>query len=177
MLQYKNFSFATKEDFRNYIQNRMVVYWKNHNDSFSRVCEDLDSWDGFLGDNRLYQMYDLDDLLGEKKPSEVIQMLDSDFDYSDNYFYWDGYGELCSTDEREYYNDVDYTDVFDKLIDCYGEVFTAHYGCAYYNLFSDVYDIVNRYDDDEIQDYMNDDYYEYLFEDDDDFFSDDDLDE
>ena len=67
--------------------------------------------------------------------------------------------------------------MFSKLIDDYGEVFTAHYGCAYYNLFNDVYDIVYRYNENEIQDYMNYDYYDYLFEDDNDFFSDDDLDE
>lgn len=177
MLHYKNFNFDTKEDFKNYIEKRMTDYWKNHNDSFSRVCEDLDSWDGFLGDDRLYQMCDLDDLLGEKKPSEVIQMLGSDFDYSDDYFYWDGYGELCSTNEKRYFDKLDYSEVFSKLIDDYGEVFTAHYGCAYYNLFNDVYDIVYRYDENEIQDYMNYDYYDYLFEDDNDFFSDDDLDE
>lgn len=177
MLQYRNFKFDSKEDFKNYIEKRMTDYWKNHNDSFSRVCEDLDSWDGFLGDDRLYQMCDFDDIIGEKKPSEVVQMLDSDFNYSDDYFYFDGYGEICSTDEKKYFDSFDYSEVFEKLIDDYAHVFTAHYGCAYYNLFGDVYDIMNIYDEDEIQENLNDDYYEYLFEDDDDFFSDDDLDE
>lgn len=177
MLQYKNFKFNGKQDFIDYIEKRMTDYWKNHNDSFSRVCEDLDSWDGFLGDDRVYQMYDFDDMLDGKKPSEVVQMLDSDFNYSDDYFYFDGYGNLCSTDEKEYFNSVSYSEVFEKLIDNYANVFTAHYGCAYYNLFGDIYDIMNSYNEDEIQEYMNDDYYEYLFEDDEDFFSDDDLDE
>lgn len=176
MLQYKNFKFNDKQDFVDYIEKRMIDYWENHNDSFSKVCEELDSWDGFLGDDRLYQMCDLDDLLGEKKPSEVLQMLDSEFNYSDDYFYFDGYDKLCSTDEKEYFNSVSYSEVFEKLIDDYSSVFTAHYGCAYYNLFSDVYDTMYNYDENDIQEYMNDDYYEYLFEDDEDFFSDDDLD-
>lgn len=177
MLQYKNFKFDSKEDFKDYIEKRMIDYWKNHNDSFSRVCEDLDSWDGFLGEDGVYQMYDFDDMLDGKKPSEVVQMLDSDFDYSDDYFYFDGYGNLCSTDEKEYFNSVSYSEVFEKLIDDYANVFTAHYGSAYYNLFGDVYDIIYSYNEDDIQECMNDDYYEYLFENDKDFFSDDDLDE
>lgn len=180
MLQYKGFkfdSFDSKKDFVDYIEKRMTDYWESHNDSFSKVCEELDSWNGLLNDDRLYQMNDFDDIIDEKKPSEIVRMLDSDFNYSDDYFYFDGCGKLCSTDEKEYFNSVSYSEVFKNLIDDYANVFTAHYGCAYYNLFGDVYDIMNNYDEDEIQEYMNDDYYEYLFEDDEDFFSDDDLDE
>ena len=176
MLQYKNFKFDSKEDFIDYIESRMIDYWKAHNDSFSRVCEDLDSYDGFLGDNRLYPMDEFDDLLGDKKPSEVVSMIDSDdFCYWDNYFWWDAYG-LHSTDEKEYFNDFDYSDVFEKLIDDYGKIFNYHYGRAYYELFDNVYDIINNYDENEIQDCLNDDYYYYLFGDDDDFFWNDDLD-
>ena len=175
MLQYKNFTFDSKQDFLNYIENRMIKYWKAHNDSFSAVCEELDSYDGFLGDNRVYPMDELDDLLGDKKPSEVLQMVDSDFNYSDNYFYFDGCGFICSTDEKEYYNDFDYSDVFEKLIDDYGHIFSHNYGDAYFELFNDV-DSINSWDEEEIQDYLNDGYYDYLFEDNG-FFSDDDLDD
>ena len=179
MLQYKNFVFNTKEDFLNYIEKRMTNYWKAHNDSFSRVCEELDSWDGFLGDDRIYSMDELDDLLCDKKPSEVLQMVDTaNFDYLDNYFYCDIYG-IRSTNEKDYYNYVDYSDVFEKLIDDYNQVFSHNYGNAYYELFDDVYSMVysmSSWDEDEIQDGLNDDYYDYLFVDDDEFFSGDDLD-
>lgn len=176
MLQYKNFKFSGKEEFISYIENRMIHYWKNHNDSFSQVCENLDSYNGFLGDNRVYPMDELDDYLYGKKPSEVLQMIDADnFDILDGFFYYDGYGCLCSTDEKKYYNDFDYSDVFEKLIDDYNQVFSRKYGHEYFELFEDVY-YITRWEEDEIQDYLNDDYYEYLFVDDDDFFSDDDLD-
>ena len=59
MLQYKNFKFDSKEDFISYIEKRMVDYWKTHNDSFSRVCEALDSYDGFLDGHRFYSMNEL----------------------------------------------------------------------------------------------------------------------
>lgn len=181
MLQYKNFTFDSKEDFLNYIEKKMVNYWKAHNDSFSKVCEELDSWDGFLGDDRIYQMDELDDLLCDKKPSEVLQMVDTaNFDYSDDYFYYGIYGiyniyGIRSTNEKNYYDYVDYSDVFEELADNYNHVFTTHYGHAYHELFEDVY-YITKWDEDEIQDYLTDDYYEYLFVDDDDFFSDDDLD-
>ena len=176
MLQYKNFTFDSKQDFINYIEEKMRDYWKSHNDSFSRVCEELDSYDGFLGDNRCYPMDELDDLLCGKKPSEVIQMVDTDnFNHNDDYFYYDGDDHLCSTDEKEYFNDFDYSEVFEKLIDDYGKIFNYRYGNAYYELFNDI-DNIDSQDEDEIQDYLNDGYYDYLF-DNDDFFSDDDLDD
>ena len=174
MLQYKNFTFDSKQDFINYIENRMIDYWKSHNDSFSRVCEKLDSYDGFLDDNRCYPMDELDDLLCGKKPSEVLQMVDTDnFNYNDDYFYYDIHG-IRSTDEKEYFNDVDYSEVFERLTDNY-QIFNYRYGNDYCILFNDV-DNINSQDENEIQDNMNDGYYDYLFVNDDDFFSDDDLD-
>jgi hypothetical protein len=121
-------------------------------------------------------MDELDDILGDKKPSEVLQMVDTgNFNYNDNYFYYDIYG-IRSTDEKEYFNDVDYSEVFEKLVDNYGKLFNYRYGNDYCILFNDV-DNINSQDEDEIQDYLNDDSYDYLFVDDDDFFSDDDLDD
>ena len=183
MLQYKNFTFDSKQDFINYIENRMTDYWKTHNESFSGVCEELDSWDGFLGNDRLYSMDEIDELLYGKKPSEVLQMVDTDnFNHNDDFFYYDADDRICSTDEKEYFNDFDYSEVFDKLIDDYGKIFNYRYGHAYYELFNDINNI-NSQDEDEIQDYLDlnlflqDDYYDYLFVDDDDFFSNDDLDD
>ena len=175
MLEYKNFKFSDKEEFISYIENRMIKYWKAHNDSFSNVCEDLDSYDGFLGYNRFYPMDDLDDYLYGKKPSDIIRMVDNAFNYFDNYFYYDGCGRLCSTDEKRYFDYFDYSDVFEKLINDYGQVFSHSYGSAYYELFNDI-DSINCLDEYGIQKCMYDGYYDYLFVDDDDFFSDDDLD-
>lgn len=176
MLQYENFKFDSKQDFLKYIEKRMTDYWESHNDSFSRVCEELDSWDGFLGDDRIYSMDELDDLLCDKKPSEVLQVVDtSNFDYSDDYFYYGVYG-IHSTNEKDYFNYFDYSDVFEKLIDDYGKIFNYRYGHAYYELFNDVNNIDSQ-DENEIQDYLNDGYYDYLFVNDDDFFSNDDLDD
>ena len=176
MLQYKNFKFNDKKDFINYVEKRMTDYWKSHNDSFSRVCEVLDSYDGFLGNNKVYPMDEIDGY----KPSEVLQMIDTDnFDISDAFFYYDdihGIYVIRSTNEKKYFNYVDYSDVFEKLADNYGKLFNYRYGNDYLILFNDV-DNINSQDENEIQSSLNDGYYDYLFVDDDDFFSDDDLDD
>ena len=175
MLKYKNFTFSDKEEFISYIEDRMINYWLNHNNSFSNVCEALDLYDGFLGDNRVCPMDELDELLEGYKPSEIIRMVDDDFNSSDNYFYYDGCGHICSIDEKEYYLDFNYSDVFDELVDNYNNIFSHSYGSTYYKLFNDV-DNINSQDENEIQSRLKESYYDYLFVDDDDFFSDDDLD-
>lgn len=63
-------------------------------------AEKIQLWNGLCEDyayeEALYNMDDLDDLLGNKKPSELLTMVDDDFSYNDDCFYFDGYGRLCS---------------------------------------------------------------------------------
>lgn len=63
-------------------------------------AEKIELWndlcDDYAYEERLYNMDYLDDLLGNKKPSELLTMVDDDFSYNDDYFYFDGYGRLCS---------------------------------------------------------------------------------
>ena len=49
----------------------------------------------------LFSMDELDDLLAGKKPSELLTMVNDDFNYNDDYFYFDGYGRLCSVNYLE----------------------------------------------------------------------------
>ena len=55
-----------------------------------------DLCDDYAYEERLFDMDDLDDLLGDRKPSELLTMADDDFSYNDDYFYFDGCGRLCS---------------------------------------------------------------------------------
>lgn len=63
-------------------------------------AEKIELWndlcDDYAYEERLYNMDDLDELLGDRKPSELLTMVDDDFSYNDDYFYFDGYGRLCS---------------------------------------------------------------------------------
>ena len=60
-----------------------------------------DLCDDYAYEERLYNMNDLDELLGDRKPSELLTMVNDDFNYNDDYFYFDGYGRLCSVNYLE----------------------------------------------------------------------------
>ena len=73
-----------EEVFKNSDDSTQIELWNN-------LCDDR------YYTERLYNMCDLDEIVGgNKKPSEVIEMLDDDFNYKDDYFYFDGYERLCS---------------------------------------------------------------------------------
>ena len=67
--------------------------------------EKVELWNVLCGEYRyeetLFSMDELDDLLGDRKPSELLTMVDDDFNYNDDYFYFDGYGRLCSVNYLE----------------------------------------------------------------------------
>ena len=67
--------------------------------------EKVELWNELCDDYRyeetLFSMDELDDLLAGKKPSEVLTMVHDDFNYNDDYFYFDGYGRLCSVNYLE----------------------------------------------------------------------------
>lgn len=74
---------------------------------------------GDLNDAEKIQLWnDLDDLLGNKKPSELLTMVDDDFNYNDDYFYFDGYGRLCSVKYLEIFFETgrgDIGEIYDWL--------------------------------------------------------------
>ena len=80
-------------------------------EKFEKIFETLDDsekvelWnelcDEYRYEETLFSMDELDDLLGDKKPSELLTMVDDDFNYNDDYFYFDGYGRLCSVNYLE----------------------------------------------------------------------------
>ena len=80
-------------------------------EKFEKIFKTLDDskkvelWNELCDDYRyeetLFSMDELDDLLAGKKPSELLTMVNDDFNYNDDYFYFDGYGRLCSVNYLE----------------------------------------------------------------------------
>lgn len=100
-----------KELISNLIEEKL-----NDDDIFEEIALEMDSYEGSLNDSRCYPMYDLDEMLGEKKPSEVVEMLTSDFDKDDDYFYFSMYGLESTCDPVSIYRDeIDYSDMVDWL--------------------------------------------------------------
>ena len=109
----------TYDERRNYLRAQLEIELDNDDDAFGEIALEMDSWDGSLNDSRCYYMEELDEILGDKKPSTVINMLDSDFDSNDSYFYFDNLGNLSSTDDpiSIYRDEIGTNDMMDWLED------------------------------------------------------------
>ena len=101
-------------------KKEIVEFFKNNNDLFCDCIEELDDCNGFLGESRYYEMEFLDELFLEKLPTQIIERAfygyDEDscstnsfgeptykeFNPTRNYFNFNGYGNLVSTNEKDY---------------------------------------------------------------------------
>ena len=106
---------------RDYVYDKAIDILNNNDDAFVEACEELDNWDGFLGDATCYYMYDIDEFFS--KPSELLDKLD-DFDYSDEYFYFSVYGYVnsCNDKASHYRDEFEADDVLDSLIDNFSHI-------------------------------------------------------
>lgn len=106
------------EERRNYVYDAALNMLENDDDAFLSACNALDSWNGFMNDSRCFPMWELDELLGEKKPSEVLNEITKDFDINDDYFYYSTYGLESTNDIVDVYrNEHTNEEVLDELID------------------------------------------------------------
>jgi hypothetical protein len=102
---------------QNYIYDAMLGMIRTDSDLLVEICEELDNWNGFLGDNRCYYMGDIDDILYGKKPSEIIDMITSDFDSSCEWFYFSIYGlESCDDRADHYLDNFSDEDILDEYL-------------------------------------------------------------
>lgn len=97
----------------------LLNYYKGHEEDFNHDIEELDSWNGILGDNRIEDMDYLDEIYQFKEATEILRSAyfghDDDTWHEENgervygkfnpnrdYFYFNGYGNLVSTDYKDY---------------------------------------------------------------------------
>lgn len=65
----------------------------------------------------IYFMWDFDDLMSGRKPSEIIDLASSNFSSRDAYFAFDGYGHLVSGDSPDDFYFYDEDAVIDRIIE------------------------------------------------------------
>lgn len=91
----------------NKFEKDLLTYFKENTEEFNETIESLDWWNGYLGDDRFYPMDELDELVGEKKPSEMLKLVrDTNFDIYDEYFSFSIWG-LESSNEKDYSDRLD----------------------------------------------------------------------
>lgn len=104
----------------------IIEYFRENESLFNDCMEELDSYNGYLGDDRYYPMEELDDLYREVDPSELLRRAfygyDEDswttdssgnkeygaFNPNRDYFTFNGYGNLVSADYKDYSSHLDH---------------------------------------------------------------------
>lgn len=99
---------------------RLVEYFTENEDDFVEVIESLDDWNGYMGDNRYYEMEMFNEVYADTDPVEIATRCfyghDADEWHTDShgykeygafnpnreYFYFNGYGNPVSTDYKDY---------------------------------------------------------------------------
>lgn len=113
-------------------------YYQQNEDDFNNDIEELDSWNGILGDERIAPMEELDEIYHEQDVTEMMRRAyygyDDDSWHEENgekvygpfcpnreYFYFNGYGNLVSTDFKNY-SDFLNEDTIQDIIDHEGKL-------------------------------------------------------
>lgn len=99
---------------------KIIDYFNDNEDLFNSCMEELDSYNGYLGDDRYYSMDELDEFYNGTEPLEILRRAyygrDDDtyttdsngnrtygeFNPNRDYFYYNGYGNLVSSNYKDY---------------------------------------------------------------------------
>ena len=105
---------------KNQTIKKIIAYFEENEELFNSAIEELDSYDGYLGDDRYYSMDELDEFYNGTEPLELLRRAyygrDDDtyttdsngnktygeFNPNREYFYYNGYGNLVSSDYKDY---------------------------------------------------------------------------
>lgn len=98
----------------------LLEYFKENEDAFVEAIEQLDSYNGYLGDDRYYEMEFLNEFYAETEPLEILYRAfygydadtstdehSTEFNPNRAYFRYNGYGNLVSTDHKDYSDQLD----------------------------------------------------------------------
>lgn len=116
------------------IIDNIIDYFESNEDIFNQAIEELDGYNGYLGDDRYYDMYDLDEFYRDTEPTELLMRAfygyDEDswtvnergerehynsFNPNRDYFRYNGYGNLISADYKDYSAQLDKYAIFAML--------------------------------------------------------------
>lgn len=104
----------------------IIEYLKENEEEFNELIEDLDSWNGYLGDDRYYPMDELNDFYSGTEPIELLYRVFyghdeetwttdehgekhyGEFNPNRDYFRYNGYGNLVSADYKDYSGMLDH---------------------------------------------------------------------
>lgn len=131
--------------------DELMNYYRENTEDFNNDIEELNSWNGCLYDDQIYSMDSLNELFQGTEPEEILRRAfygydepykngdpSRPFNPNRNYFYFNGYGNLVSIDQR------DYTDYLDN--DFIQDIIDNSYNLS---LSEGAQDIIDDYEDEE----------------------------
>lgn len=104
---------------------KIIAYFEENENIFNSCMEELDNYNGYLGDERYYEMEMLNEFYNGIEPLEFLHRVyygrDDDTYHTDSsgdkvydefnpnrdYFYYNGYGNLVSSDYKDYSHKLD----------------------------------------------------------------------
>lgn len=95
--------------------NAIIEYFEANEETFNDCIEELDGYNGYLGDDRYYYMEDLNEFYRDVEPTELLYRAfyghDEDgeeFNPNREFFRYNGYGNLVSADYKDYSDFLDH---------------------------------------------------------------------
>lgn len=104
---------------------KIIAYFEENEEIFNQCIEELDSYNGYLCDDRYYSMDELDEFYNGTDPLEILRRayygrdddtwhtdasgnkIYGEFNPNREYFYYNGYGNLVSSDYKDYSDKLD----------------------------------------------------------------------
>ena len=102
------------------IKDEIIAYFNENEDIYNEAAEELDSYNGYLGDDRYYNMDEINEFYSGTEPTEILARAFYGYDeetYSTDasgnreygpfnpnreYFRYNGYGNLVSSNYKDY---------------------------------------------------------------------------
>ena len=107
---------------REYVRTILAQYLKDDDNAFVEAVSELIVWNNFI-DIEAFPMDEIDEICYGMKPSELIEKMTSDFNSSDEYFYFSIWGlESCNDRAKLYHDECDIIDVIDAIEEDYSHL-------------------------------------------------------
>ena len=126
---------------RDDIINQIIQYFKENDDVFTDCIEQLDNYNGYLTDDRYFYMEDLNEFYRDSEPIELLyrvfygydadnwyttkegERINREFNPNREYFYYNGYGNLVSSDYKDYSAHLDHY-IIDEFLENIDEIYS-----------------------------------------------------
>lgn len=100
--------------------NEIIDFFKENPITFNNCIEELDDYNGYLGDRRYFEMEDINEFFADSEPTDILYRTyyggDEDsaiitedgtkrygeFNPTRDFYYFNGYGNLISSDFKNY---------------------------------------------------------------------------